>query len=187
MAHFNIFAHASALLVIDMQEAFCKAIPSIATDQACGQACNTLIQAAQILELPVLFSEQYPKGLGATLPALLDAAPDNAQVLEKTHFSCCDDLTLREEIAALNRETIIICGIEAHVCVLGTCADLIQRGFNVLVVADAIDSRAPFNRDSAINAMRDLGALVVPLESVILRLQRQAGGDSFKALSKLIR
>lgn len=186
MAHFDIHAFNSALLFIDMQERFVTAIPSIdPNDARCGKQCALLLEAAGILEVPCIISEQYPKGLGETLTAFQQHP--HQQRLPKMHFSCCDDETLREQLAALQRDTIIVCGIEAHVCVLSTCADLIQRGYNVIVAADGIDSRNPQHAEWARAALRDLGALVLPCESIVMRLQRLAGTDSFKALSKLIR
>ena len=186
MAHFDIHSYNSALLFIDMQERFVPAIPSIDPENPqCGKQCALLMQAAEILEVPCIISEQYPKGLGETLPAY--QAITHQTRLPKMHFSCCDEETLRECLADSQRDNIIICGIEAHVCVLSTCADLIQRGYNAIVAGDAIDSRNPDHAEMARTAMRDLGALVLPCEAIVMRLQRLAGTDSFKALSKLIR
>ena len=186
MAHFDIYPFNSALLFIDMQERFVQAIPSIEADHPdCGKQCALLLEAAGILDLPCIISEQYPKGLGETLHAFQQHP--HLQRMAKMHFSCCDDEHIRETLAALHRDTIIVCGIEAHVCVLSTCADLIQRGYNVIVAADAIDSRNTQHAEWARHALRDLGALVLPCESIVMRLQRLAGTDSFKALSKLIR
>ena len=172
--------------MIDVQERFLPAIPAIAADHPVGRNCGILLAAARLLTVPTIISEQYPARLGPTLPHLVAAHPD-AQRLAKTHFSCAGDLQMQEAIDHLERKHIVLCGIEAHVCVLATAADLITRGFRVVVAGDAIASRDPNSRDLAIGALRDLGALVVPSESVVLRWQRQAGVGCFKQLSALIR
>lgn len=198
MSHFDISIHNSALLVIDMQEAFVKVIPSIVpdenttSDKNCGHYCQLLIQGATLLDIPIIFSEQYPRGLGSTLEPLRQAAVQsdattNAIVYEKTHFSCLDDLTLREHLNELGRCNIIVCGIEAHICVLGTSYDLLQRGYNTLVAADAVASRIENNRIYALQALQVAGALCLPVESLLFRLQRQAGTGAFQALSTLLR
>lgn len=186
MPGFDLDAANSALLVIDVQERFLPAIPAIAPDQTVGRNCGILLAAARLLAVPTIVSEQYPKGLGSTLPHLVAAHP-NAQRLAKTHFSCAGDPQMLATIDRLSRRHLVLCGIEAHVCVLASAADLIARGFQVTVAGDAIASREPASRDLAIGALRDLGTLVVPSESVVLRWQRQAGVGCFKQLSALIR
>lgn len=177
----------TTVVAIDVQERFTAAIPSIAEDAPVGKALRTLLAGATLLDLPVVISEQYPKGLGATLPYLRTAAP-RAEVLAKTHFSCLDDPVLRARLVDDHPRThVVIAGIEAHVCVLGTVADLISAGKWVVVAEDAVDSRNPVHRDRAVAAMRDLGALVVPVESILFRCQRQAGVGAFKALSALVK
>lgn len=186
MPLFDLDAAGSALLVIDVQERFLPAIPGIAADQPVGRNCGILLAAARLLAVPAIISEQYPKGLGATLPHLVAAHPE-ARRLAKTHFSCAGDAALLAAIEGLQRPQLVLCGIEAHVCVLATAADLLARGCAVVVAGDAIASRDPTSRDLATGALRDLGALVVPSESVVLRWQRQAGVGCFKQLSALIR
>ncbi len=182
----NFTPATSALLLIDVQERFLGAIPSIAAESSVGQACRILLEGAALLGVPTVISEQYPKGLGATLPHLVAAAP-TAPRLAKTHFSVVEDEALMATLDRLDRGTVVLAGIEAHVCVLATCADLLARGRRVVVAADAIDSRLAGHRDLAIQAMRDLGALVLPVESILFRWQRQAGVGAFKAIAALVR
>ncbi len=186
MGHFDIYAHNSALLVIDIQEAFLPIIPQIQESAACGKNASILIQGAKLLDIPITISEQYAKGLGHTLSYLSDLAPQ-AQVFDKKHFSCSDDQALKQHFADSQKDNIIICGIEAHICVLSTAADLINHGYNVIIAGDACASRNELNKDMALDALRSLGAVVVPTESIVMRLQRQAGHGCFKELSKLIR
>ncbi len=179
-------ADSSALLLIDVQDRFLSAVPAIAEDQSVGRNCRMLLTAASMLSVPQLISEQYPKGLGTTLPHLITAAP-TAPRIAKMHFSCAEEPVLQQAIDGLGRRQMVICGIEAHVCVLTTVADLMSRNYQVVVAGDAIASRNPEHVTMATVAMRDLGALVLPCESIIMRWQRRAGIGCFKALSQLIR
>lgn len=177
---------ATQLLIIDMQEKFVPSIPAIAGDQSCGRAVHILTESCRHLELPMVISEQYPQGLGGTLPWITALCP-NAVKADKTHFSCCDDAAMMALIHRQARRTIIVCGIEAHVCVLATVTDLLARGYDVVVAGDAVASRKVEHRDLAIAAMRELGALVIPVESIVFRLLRQSGTPQFKYISKLVR
>jgi nicotinamidase-related amidase len=186
MTHFDLVPSDCALILIDMQERFLPAIPEIAADQTCGRNCRTLLAAAKLLGVPTLITEQYPKGLGSTLPHLVEAHPEAVR-LAKMHFSCIDAPEVRPRIDALHRGSVVLCGIETHVCVLHTAADLLASGRNVVVAADAVASRKSEHRDQGLAALRDLGALLVPAESIAMRWQRQAGTPTFKTLSSLIK
>jgi nicotinamidase-related amidase len=184
MADMDFTAADSALLVIDVQERFAAAIPSIAADAPVGRACRILAESAAILAVRSVCTEQYPKGLGSTLPHLAAHLPP---ALPKTHFSCCGDPAALAAIDAAKARTWVLCGIEAHVCVLATAADLLARGHRVILAGDAVDSRSAGNRAMALEAARDLGALVVPVESIVFRWLREARGDAFKRVSALVR
>ncbi len=186
MNQLDLTAADSALLVIDVQERFLTVVPTIAADQPCGRNCRILLQAAGLLAIPRLISEQYPAGLGTTVRHLIEVAPGVPR-LAKMHFSCAEDPALVDAIDHLGRRQLILAGIEAHVCVLTTAADLIARGYTVMIAGDAIASRDPSHVPMAINALRDLGALVLPTETIVMRWQRQAGIGHFKALAQLIR
>lgn len=186
MNAFDLRPDASLLLVVDWQERFLGAIPGMAEDRAAGRAARTLVAGAQLLAVATIFSEQYPKGLGPTQTFLRAAAPV-APVHAKTHFSCLEDPLLASAIDRLPAGPAVLCGVEAHVCVLATAADLLARGRPVVVAADAVDSRDPANRELALAALRQLGALVLPVESILFRWQRQAGVGAFKAISALVR
>jgi nicotinamidase-related amidase len=186
MSSFDLTLDNSLLLLVDMQEKFLPAIPGIAVDQPCGKNCRNLLITMSLLGVPAVITEQYPQGLGPTFPSLIEANPQ-ARRFEKMHFSCSDDPEISNHIVHANRDHIIICGIEAHVCVLSTVSDLMHRGLYVTVVSDAVASRREESKTAALEAARDLGALVVPTESVIFRLQRRAGVGCFKALSQLVK
>ncbi|TVR08384.1 MAG: isochorismatase family protein [Planctomycetota bacterium] len=190
MSPFACHTESSLLLMIDVQERFEAAIPSIGADGPVGRSLARLLQGTGLLGLPRVITRQYPKGLGDTVAHLREHLHSDSHrdvVLDKTHFSVLDDLPLREHLAATEAETIIIAGIEAHVCILASVADCCQRGYQVLVAGDAIASRNPQHCQWASQAMQQMGALVLPVESILFRLQRQAGGDTFKALSSLVK
>ena len=184
MDRFDLTTSNSTVLLIDLQERFQPVIPSIASDQSVGRQARILRDGARLLQVPLVISEQYPKGLGPTLPHLV--TPE-AAVFAKTHFSCVEDPVLKVHLAETQRTHVIIAGVEAHVCVLATVADLIASGRWVVVAADAVASRDPAHAILALEAMRHLGALTLPVESILFRLQRQAGVGAFKALSALVR
>lgn len=184
---FDLHADDAQLLLIDIQERFAGAIPSIADGQPVGRALAVLAAGCALLRVPTIISEQVPEKLGPTLVHLRGAAGNAATTLPKASFSCGDDPTLLEAIAAAERPSVIVAGIETHVCVLATVDDLLRRGYRVAVAVDAVDSRDPSHRDHAIATLRQLGALCLPAESILFRMQREAGSGCFKELSKLVK
>jgi nicotinamidase-related amidase len=167
----------TALIVVDVQEGFRKAVPDF--ERVAGKA-RTLVEGARILGVPVVVTEQYPKGLGHTAEEVgLDGEP----VLEKTVFaaSCADGFDLQ------GRGQAIVCGIEAHVCVHQTVEDLLRRGVEVHLPKDAIAARDPANFDLAVERATRAGAVVSGVEMALLELCGRAGTDEFKAVQRLIR
>ena len=179
-------AKKTTLLLVDMQERLLPAMTGGAEAQA---RCAILLKAAKALEVPVTLSEQYPKGLGHTVPMLKEET-GNAPVFEKLSFSCWRDKALKDHMIAhheAGRPLVILAGIEAHVCVMQTAADLAAAGFGVFAVADAMASRAPASHAMALDRMRDNGVAVVNTEMVVFELLGKAGTAEFKALSALVR
>ena len=179
-------AKKTTLLLVDMQERLLPAMTGGAEAQA---RCAILLKAAKALEVPVTRSEQYPKGLGHTVPMLKEET-GNAPVFEKLSFSCWRDKALKDHMIAhheAGRPLVILAGIEAHVCVMQTAADLAAAGFGVFAVADAMASRAPASHAMALDRMRDNGVAVVNTEMVVFELLGRAGTAEFKALSALVR
>ena len=175
----------SQLLLIDIQERLAGAMPEAILKKVLGN-CQTLIMAAMQLGVPLIRTEQYPKGLGPTHPELLDALKDNTAV-EKTCFSSCGADGLEEQLSDTQREQWIITGMESHICVLQTCMELLEKGKTVIVVADAICSRTKSNYNNAIDRMRQAGAIIANTESVLFEWLRDASHPQFKELSRLIR
>lgn len=168
----------ATLLVVDVQQ---KLLPAVLDPQGMLARCRWLVSAAHDVGLPVVFSEQYPHGLGHTAPELLAAAPA-ALVVEKLHFSCVAAECLPE--ALLARSQVVVCGMETHVCVLQTVLELLALGKQVFVVADAVSSRGEVNRDFGLQRMRDAGAVLVTREMVLFEALRVSGSDVFRAMSK---
>lgn len=176
-------ADRSALLVIDIQE---RLAPATRDHQTAIDHTVSLITAARSLAVPVLASQQYPKGLGPLVPALASLlTPD--EIADKTHFSCLREGEVAGRFRRLGRAQAVVTGMEAHVCVLQSVIDLIAHRFEVFVVADAITSRAPANRALALSRMEAAGAHVVSTEMVIFEWLERADRPEFRPLSRLIR
>jgi nicotinamidase-related amidase len=172
----------AALAVIDVQEAF---RPAVLDFERVTANIGVLVQGARILGLPVLVTEQYPKGLGDTVP---EVAQHLAGVprLEKTSFSA---LAADGFPAALDedRDQVVLCGIEAHVCVNQTAEDLLADGREVHVVADAVTSRTAENRELGVHKMERSGAVLTSVETALFELLREAGTPEFKEIQALVK
>lgn len=172
-------AEVSALLVIDLQE---KLLPHIHEAHATLAHCRWLVQVARRLDVPVLASEQYPEGLGPTVRPLRDELPPE-NIRRKLHFSCVADGCFHE-LPGFSRPQVVVCGTEAHVCVLQTVLDLRQRGREVFVVAEAVSSRRAESKVLAIERMRQHGVEIVDREMVAFEWLHRAGDDRFRTLSR---
>ena len=174
----------SALLVIDVQERLAPAIHGI--DKVVWNI-KRLIQGANLLGVPVKVTEQYPKGLGPTLDEIVKELATDANIPEKTMFSCREcaaELVSLEEQEIVN---LVIVGIESHVCVLQSVLDFLAMGFNVYVVTDAISSRFPEDHATAVSRMELSGATTVTTEMALFEWCERAGSPEFKSISKIVR
>jgi nicotinamidase-related amidase len=179
----RILRDQSAGLVIDIQE---RLFPFISGHENLALNSGILIKGLQALRIPILVTEQYTKGLGPTIQPLQELF-DAGRPLEKLAFSCCDDPSVMDHLNALNKKFIVITGIEAHVCVLQTAIDLLERDFIPVVVEDCVSSRRLNDKHMAINRMRKMGAVITTYESVLFELLRYSGTDEFKTISKLVK
>lgn len=170
----------SLLLIVDVQE---RLVPAVHEPATVVENCAWLVNLAKELAVPVLISEQYPKGLGSTVAEIRDLV-EEWELVEKVHFSCAAETSAREAIDEAGREQVIVAGTEAHVCVLQTVLQLLESGREVFVVADAVSSRVPQNAEAGLNRMRQAGAQIVTREMVFFEWLQKAGTDQFKALSK---
>ncbi len=175
----------AVLVVIDVQEKLCVAMKDSVLKQLVKNT-GILLESAAELNIPVLVTEQYVKGLGPTLPELKEKAAA-APCFEKMAFSCCGSAEFVAALKATGRTQVIITGMETHVCVLQTVIELREAGLDVHVVKDAVMSRSKQNWEIAIQAMTLAGAIPTCTESAMFQLLKVAGTDEFKKLSKLVR
>lgn len=177
----------SQLLVVDVQE---RLLPAMHDANEIASACIKLAKTAQRLGVPITISEQYPKGIGATIQPLIEACGSDAVVLPKMTFSCLrNDMLapLIESHANKGRRQIILCGIESHVCVLQTAFDLKARGYDVLLATDATGSRAPHSKTTALSRMQQAGVALVTFEMIAFEWLECAGTDEFRAIMPVIK
>lgn len=169
----------AALVVVDVQEGFRSAIDGF---ERIAEATATMLRGAEVLGVPVLITEQYPKGLGSTVPEVAEHLPEGVEPLPKTVFSAAraDGFSLQ------GREQAIVCGIEAHVCVNQTVLDLLGGGSQVHVVEDAVGSRSASNRALGLDKAERAGAWRTSVETSLFELLGEAGTDEFKAVQKLV-
>lgn len=181
----------TVLLVVDVQERLAAAMPD--GGEACVKNVARLLEGARVLGVPVVATEQYPKGLGPSVPAARERfaafAPPLAPV-EKMEFDVTANAGAREKLDALRsggRTHAIVCGMEAHICVYQSARGLVDRGWHVHVPFDACASRAPSSAKAARSLWSRAGAVPTVTESVLFDLLGKAGGDAFKAISQLVR
>lgn len=175
-----IHAHHSTLLLIDIQG---RLAPVIHQGQAIISVNERLLQAANLLAVPVIYTEQYPQGLGATVSEI-SAHLEQAIRYEKIHFSAAKEPAFCELIAKVGRPQLIVTGTETHVCVLQTVLDLLSMKYQVFVVANAVGSRTPTNKDLALQRMAQAGAHIVSDEMVLFEWLERAGTDTFRTISQ---
>lgn len=180
----RIARDSTALLVVDVQERF---IPVIHDAKAVVENSVVAIRASRELGIPILTTEQYPEGLGVTVPEIAVALGDAYKPSEKTAFSACGVEQVGAELRDVGAKSVVIVGIEAHVCVLQTALDLLEQGYHVFPVANAISSRTPENRTLGLERMRQSGAVIVSTEMLIFELLRDARDPHFKTLQSLIK
>jgi nicotinamidase-related amidase len=174
----------AVLVVIDVQDKLCRAMDEKVLEKLTTNI-SILQEAARELGLPMVATEQYVKGLGNTLCILKEKLTEPA--LEKMAFSCCGESSFPEKLKALGRKQVVITGMEAHVCVLQTVIELLDAGYHVHLVKDAVMSRRKENWRVGIDAAIAAGAVITSTETALFQLLRVAGSDEFKNLSKLVR
>ncbi len=173
----------TSAVLIDVQE---RLFPHIHRHDELANRTAILLQGLKALNVPILVTEQYVKGLGATIPPLAEQI-EGIKRYEKMTFSCCGNEDFMEEIVHSKKKEIILFGIESHVCVLQTCLDLLSRGLNVVIIEDCVSSRKQSDKEIAIHRMRQEGARISTSESILFELCKAAGSDTFKQISKLVK
>lgn len=173
----------TVLVIIDVQE---KLFRAIYEKEQMLDSLLRLIQGARVLEIPIIMTEQYPKGLGTTLPEIIDLLPDIKR-LPKTVFSCYRDSDFRQELKVLSRNQILLAGIETHVCVYQTAIDLIKTGYSVHIATDCVSSRTAENKALGMQRVSGAGAKLTSMEMVLFEFLQVAEGERFKAVSKILK
>lgn len=177
-------AQQSQLVIIDMQVKLASAMPEDAM-QVAIKNCGILVQAANLLSVPVIVTEQYPKGLGETLPDISQHLA-NINAISKTAFSACGEPKFKQQLQR-DKSAIILTGMEAHICLLQTALALQVMGKQVFVVEDAVISRSAANKANALARLRIAGCVISNTESVLFEWLSNANHDAFKAISTLIK
>jgi len=175
------------ILVVDVQEKLASAMPEDAL-AALVKNAGILLDAAKLLGVRVLASEQYPKGLGPTVPALAEKiAAAGCSPMAKLTFDACSDLSIARAISDADPRAVIVVGMETHVCVFQTARELVKRRYETHVVADAVTSRRDENRRLGLSLCERAGAIITTTETIAFDLLGRAGTDAFKTVSKLVR
>jgi len=173
----------TVLLIIDIQEKLAAVMKE--KDKVVKNNLH-LVELAKMIGMPVMVTEQYPKGLGMTVPEIREALPFYRPV-EKMTFDCCGQPTFLEELKEHNKSTVVLTGMETHICVLQTCIGLLKGGINVHLVQDAVCSRTKENWKTGTAFMRDAGAVLTCTETVLFQLLKVAGTEEFRAVSRMIK
>jgi nicotinamidase-related amidase len=174
---------AVALVVIDVQE---KLFAHMAEKEKLAENLAKLVQFARIMKIPVILTEQYPKGLGQTISQVKMLVP-NLKPIEKLEFSCFDSQKFKETFTRIQVKTLILSGIETHICVTQTAIEGLENGFRVCVVEDAMSSRKLEDKATAIQRMRQSGVTIVSTEMLIYELLKKAGTPEFRETLKLVK
>jgi nicotinamidase-related amidase len=170
----------AALVVVDVQEAFRKAIPGF--DQIAASSA-VLVQGAEAVGVPIAITEQYPQGLGETVPEVAEHLPEGTERLEKVRFSA----TEADGFDLAGRDQALVCGIETHVCVNQTVLDLLDQGVEVHVARDAVGSRTPENRELGLEKMESAGAVITSVETSLFELLGGSDHPAFKQVQALVK
>jgi len=184
LERFQLNRNDAALVVIDVQEKLVTAMPSSGYARMLGNI-NVLLQTADLMGLPVVATEQYPRGIGSTVPELQAACRDGA--IEKVSFGCCGEPAFLAKLKALGKKQVIVTGMEAHVCVYQTVLGLLEAGFHVHLVRDGILSRHEADLLAGVDNAARAGAVVTTVEIILFQLMQTSKAPEFKAVSALIK
>jgi nicotinamidase-related amidase len=185
MAHQNTLELTqSALVIIDMQAAFREKIPGFSE---ITERIAVMTEGAKLLNLPIIVTEQYPRGLGHTAAEIKAVLPSGLEIIEKTTFSSCGAPQFGNQLGRTGAKQILVCGIEAHICVNQTVHDLLASGFQVHLLTECTLSREPYNKKIALRKMQMSGAILSSVEMALFELMRDANHAQFKAIQGLVK
>jgi len=178
MISYKLKKNQSQLVIIDVQE---RLLPVIANNKSIVKHARLLLRSAQVLSIPVKYTEQYPKGLGPTVSDISDLLLPETPRFEKVHFSCYDEPGFIDFLGKQRRQ-IVLAGIETHICILATALDLLKEGYQVVVALEAVGSREEQHNLAALKAASQCGALVLPTESIVYQWLNVSGTPEFKEM-----
>lgn len=170
-------------VIIDIQE---RLYPFIHENEILTEKVSRLIKGLRTLGIEIIVTEQYSKGLGATIKPVQESLGDYKH-LEKMSFSCCRLSDFNSRLSTSGKKFVIICGIESHVCVLQTVLDLLEKGYTPVLVEDCVSSRNPNDKKIAVERMRAEGAIITTYESILFELLEVSGTEEFKTISKIVK
>lgn len=174
----------TALVIVDMQEAFRSPIPDFAL---IAERTSLAVRGFSLLDIPIIVTEQYPKGLGRTVEEILLCLPDDFEAIEKTTFSACGEATFNEKLTATNATQIVLCGIESHICVNQTAHELLAQGYQVHLLQDCISSRLTHDKYTGIEKMKQSGVIPSNVEMVLFELMKDSKHEQFREIQNLIK
>lgn len=173
----------TGLVIIDVQEKF---MPTISQKERILENINKLLQLSRLFDLPIILTEQNPKGIGHTIPEIRQSLPVYDPIL-KYHFNGCDVDAFNERIDSKDLETIIIVGVETHICIFQTTVSLLDKGYQVQVPQDAVGSRTEEDRHVGLGLMKEAGAVITSTETIIFQVLKRAGTDAFREMLKVVK
>ena len=173
----------TAFVVIDFQE---KLMPAMSGRELLEDRTVRLVKGMKTLEIPTIVTQQYTKGIGSTIPSIAEALGEY-EPIDKTTFSCMKNEEFIEKFRALDRKNIVVCGIEAHICVQQTVLQLIEDGYNVFVPADCVSSRSPEDKMWSISRMGEAGAVITSYEAVLYEILVGSKEQGFKQISAIVK
>ncbi len=180
----RIYRENCAAVLIDVQS---KLFPHISDNEKLESNISKLIRGLQVLDIPILITQQYTRGIGDTIESLKTLFGEKFNHIEKAEFSCMENVDFQAEFMGLSKDHLIIFGIESHVCVLQTVLDTIEMGYMPVLVEDCVSSRNPNDKRMAVERARNEGAIVTTYESLLFELTRISGTEEFKAISKIVK
>ena len=180
----NVKCDNAFVCVVDVQE---KLIPAMGCGADVVKRLQVLLGGCKALELPFLVTEQYPKGLGNTLPEIRSLFPEGTSIVEKSSFSCFGAEDFCSGVKKLSRNVMILCGVESHVCVFQTALEAKAEGLEVILVEDCVDSRHGSDKTTALKYLRHAGVHILSSEMLLFLLMKNSSHPAFKVISKLVR
>lgn len=179
-----IKAENTAAIIVDVQE---KLMPAMFNQEEVEKNVNRLISGLKLLEIPMVVTQQYTKGIGMTIPSVMETIGESFSYMEKTSFSVYGDEKIKETIDAMGKKVILVCGTEAHVCVLQTCLELKEAGYEPVLVVDAAGSRHAEDRKFGIKRAIQEGVRVTTYEAILFELMKGSTCPVFRQISKIVK